>query len=210
MVEQTEEEVRMFSSKKEYQRFLQQMREEKDMEISKLYNKTADQVLELSKQTDAVPVDLKKILKLFNISAIPKDFSKLDLELNQQFSNVHILGIFVSNDKNAAIFYNKTDVEDSHRYRFTIAHELAHCCLQGEKSHIEFRVAGLEPDENELAANTFAGALLIPEKSLNKALDELIVPSLHALADIFEVSENVMKARLQYLKIKKSIVGFNY
>lgn len=200
----------MFSSKDEYQCFLQKIRDKKDMEISKLYNKTAEQVLELSGQADAVPVDLKKILRKFNISAVPKDFSELDTQLNEKFSNVHILGVYVSNEKDAAIFYNKADVEDGHRYRFTIAHELAHCCLQGEKSHIEFRVDGLELDENELAANTFAGALLIPEKSLNKVLDELIVPSLHALADIFEVSENVMKARLKYLNIQESILGFNY
>lgn len=200
----------MFSSKSAFNRYLQKKGDEKKMEVSKLYNKTADQVLELSGQTNAVPVNLKQILKTFNISAIPKNFSDIDKKLNEKYPDVHILGVFVSNDNDAAIFYNNKDVEDGHRYRFTIAHELAHCCLQGEKSHIEFRLDGVKPDEDELAANTFAGALLIPENSLKIVLKELLLPSLRALSDIFEVSENVMKARLNYLDVKESILGYNY
>lgn len=180
------------------------------MGATKLYNKSAAQVLELTGQSRSVPVNLKKILKYFNISAIPKDFSEIDEKLQKKIPNINVLGVFVSSNEEAAIFYSNKSDEDSHRYRFTVAHELAHCCLQGEKSHIEFRIEGVEPDEDELAANTFAGALLIPENSLNKVIDELIVPSVSALADIFEVSENVMRARLDYLGVKNSILGYNY
>ena len=52
-----------------------------------------------------------------------------------------ILGAAFSNGNNLAIFYKKN--ESLHRKKFTIAHELAHCCLDcpnDESSHIEFRL----------------------------------------------------------------------
>lgn len=182
---------------------------DKKMDITALYNQSAEWVIDQSGQADCVPVDLEKVLKTFNIATAPMDFSDIESRLTGDLRNAKILGALIPSGNVAAIFYSDKHKKDSHRTRFTIAHEIAHCCIQGNNAHIEFRIEGIEPNELEKAANAFAGALLIPENALNKIIDRLILPSLHTLSDIFEVSENVLRARLDYLGTKKNIVGYN-
>jgi Zn-dependent peptidase ImmA (M78 family) len=124
----------------------------------------------------------------------------------------HILGALATNGDRAAIFCRVEDKEDSHRYRFTIAHELGHCCLNhfpvdGSTVHLVFRKDGNTTDEDEIAANVFAGELLIPKESLLCVIDELLVPTVKVLADIFDVSNTVMSERLKYLKISTPVIG---
>lgn len=181
--------------------------------ISKVKNMSAQELLKFCGQENSVPVDLKAILKTVGISALPKDFSPIE---NKSKSDVKILGALVAIDEDAVIFYNKNDLEDGHRYRFTIAHELGHCCLSHscldspDGIHIELRMEGNSILPEEKAANTFAGELLIPYDSLMKVIDELILPSVRVLADIFAVSENVMLARLEHLNVARNIIGYNY
>lgn len=207
--------IQMLSTKKEYEEFKKnwlnkrQKMKKRNMKVEDLYNKTEEWVLEVSKQNNKVPVDLSEILETFDITARPMDFSEIERRLVGDLKDAKILGALVPNGEDVAIFYSDKHEKDSHRNRFTIAHEIAHCCLQGKNSHVEFRIAGIELDETEKLANTFAGALLIPEKTLRKIMNQLILPSLHILADIFEVSENVMRARLKHLNIQSGIVGYN-
>ena len=72
-----------------------------------------------------------------------------------------------------------------------------------------FRKAGDTTDHKELAANVFAGQLLIPKESLLSVISELLIPSVRTLADIFDVSSAVMLERLKFLKISTKIVGYN-
>ena len=181
--------------------------------ISKIKNMSAQELLRFCGQENAVPVDLKAVLKKVGISALPRDFSSIE---NKSKSNAKILGALVAIEEDAVIFYNKNDLEDGHRYRFTIAHELGHCCLahtcldSPNGIHIELRMEGNSILPEEKAANTFAGELLIPYDSLMRVIDELILPSVRILADIFAVSENVMLARLKHLNISRNIIGYNY
>lgn len=179
------------------------------MKPCELYKKTADDILRACDQEDSVPVDIKAILEKLNISAIPLDFYEMEKKLKGKYRDRKILGAMMSTDDKAAIFYNQNDKKDSHRARFTVAHELAHCCLHGPDPHIEFRMDGECESEEELAANTFAGELLIPEKSLQKIIAQLIVPSITALADIFDVSFNVMKNRIIHLKWNDKVTGLD-
>ena len=176
------------------------------MNATELYGKTASDILQICNQTNSVPVDIKKILEILNISAMPLDFTDLEKNLTGVYANRNILGAMVSNEKGTAIFYSSMDKADSHRTRFTIAHEIAHCCLHGPLPHVEFRFDGnIEADE-EVAANTFAGQLLIPDESLQSIISKLILPTVSALADIFDVSVNVMKQRLIHLKLNDKVV----
>lgn len=173
-------------------------------QTEQLFRKTADDLLKMTNQCDSYPINLKKILEKAEISALPMDFSRLEEEMSKSGELTEgnfILGAFVSKDNKAAIFYRKEPDMGIHRHRFTIAHELAHACLTGQDNHIEFRFDS-DPasiDENELAANIFAGELLIPEPQLEVVIKKLIIPTVSTLADIFEVSYNVMEARLKYL-----------
>lgn len=184
--------------------------------ISQLKNMSADQILKLCGQSDNVPVDLKVILQKLGISAIPMDFSGAERNILQKLNcNVQILGAIATRGDQAAIFYDKKNQRHSHRSRFTIAHELGHCCLnnivlEDGKTHIDYRIDGIEQGEDEIAANIFAGELLIPETSLYQTIDKLLIPSIHVLAGIFDVSDNVMLKRLEFLDVQKSIAGYNY
>lgn len=153
------------------------------------------------------PIDIRKLLSELEIVVIPYDFSSLEKsdEYSQEvIKNGNILGAVVPTDDKIGIFYRKFDSEK--RIRFTLAHELAHCCLHIDPNnyseHIEFRNTLFDKSTHEVAANIFAGELLIPEEPLLYALDNLITPTINILSQIFGVSNNVMKARLEYLDIE--------
>lgn len=150
-------------------------------------------------QTNSIPVDLDVILKVLGILKYPSEFTVLE----KDFSNRKISGLVLLHEDDIGIFYNKSD--SIPQKRFTISHELAHCCLHGElltDGYIEF----LEFDEannvHEKEASIFARNLLIPEQSLKKIYKELLEPSLSGLADIFQVPEKIMKQRLDELHLK--------
>lgn len=184
--------------------------------ISDIRYKSAQELLALGNQVDKVPVDLKKLLMKLKISCLSHDFSALDAArkavIGPSYEN-SILGALVTNGDRAVIFYREGDQIDGHRYRFTIAHELAHACLAhypiGESSvHLSFRTDKADSQE-EIDANIFAGELLIPEDALKRVINELIFPSVQTLSNIFAVSQNVMLARLEHLKICNNISGYN-
>lgn len=174
------------------------------MILEKIRNKTPYELMEEYNIPMTPPINISLLLDKIGISVIAKDFSEIEKITKSESGS--ILGAAFSNDDDLAIFYKKSD--QLHRKKFTIAHELAHCCLdcpENESSHIEFR---LEPFVNiseedlqkERRANIFAGQLLIPKEALLSCYDKMIIPSLTELAKIFEVSSSVMAARLDYLK----------
>ncbi len=147
------------------------------------------------------PVDIAKILYDMDIRVWPFDFSKI-----KDNSDSKILGAMVADDKNLALFYQTGETKN--RNRFTLAHELAHCCLyhinENEMPYIEYRHEGNLDDQNEIEANIFAGDLLIPIRYLREVLSNNYLnkfPSSVKLAKTFAVSVNVMEERLKYLNI---------
>ena len=152
-----------------------------------------------------LPVDLNALLEEYNVSVQPTDFEELknfpDIadEINKKGN---ILGAVAINGDNLRILYRETD--SVHRQKFTIAHEIAHCCLDTEalrkNGHIEYRKDREFSDSiKEKKANIFAGELLIPATALNKIYERVSNPVLKELAERFDVSENVMRARLKQL-----------
>lgn len=171
--------------------------------LSEIRNKKPEELLDKYEISQHPPVDVSALLKKIGISTIEMDFSAIEaLEEKEKGS---ILGAAYTNGDALAIFYKKDD--SYHRTKFTIAHELAHCCLHcpnDESAHIQYRFShfeGMSEEEykKEREANIFAGRLLIPKEALEKYYDELTLPSLHKLAEIFDVSTSVMAARLEYL-----------
>lgn len=182
--------------------------------ISAIRGMSPQEILELCGQENNIPVDIKAVLQKLHISCVPFDFSDLESKISECSNGNHILGALATNGDKAAIYCRVEDKEDSHRYRFTIAHELGHCCLNhfpvdGSTVHLIFRKDGETTDRKEIAANVFAGQLLIPEESLLNVISELLIPSIRTLADIFDVSSTVMLERLKFLKIRADIIGYN-
>ncbi len=147
------------------------------------------------------PIDISEILFRMNIRVLPYDFSKYD-----QYDGEKILGAVVADESNLALLYRKG--ESKNRNRFTLAHEIAHCCLahleEETMPFVEYRHDGVIVDNKEYKANIFAGELLIPLRELRKFLDNEYpnsIPFSSHLAEIFAVSINVMEERLKHLKI---------
>ncbi len=168
--------------------------------LKKLNGKSAEQLL-VDNNIDVTkpPIDIKKLVSSLGISVLKRDFS--DIEARANAPKGSILGAAISSGDELTIFYQSNATYN--RMRFTVAHELAHCCLHSqnlEMHHVELRInVGKGHDEHEKEANIFAGALLIPKKLLDQEYKKFLVPSLSALAELFEVSETVMAARLDYL-----------
>lgn len=167
--------------------------------LKKLQNKTARELLIASGQLDQIPVDIDAVLDTFEVKKIASDFSQLEIELSK--SPGDILGLVLLDEEDIGLFYKGSD--SLHRKKFTISHELGHCCLDSEMlkdGYIEYRSVMDNGTPKERAANIFAGELLIPEHSLNNVINRLVKPSLKYLAEIFDVSISVMRGRLEVLK----------
>lgn len=173
--------------------------------LKEIKNKSAYELLNAYNIELTPPIDISTLLERIGISTIAKDFT----EIEESFEKLpgSILGATFSLNDELTIFYRK--FENLHRKKFTVAHELAHCCLHcptNETAHIEFRIEPFdtqlsqEEKDKEREANIFAGELLIPEEPLLKYYNKLIIPSLSKLANIFDVSSSVMAARLDYLQ----------
>lgn len=169
--------------------------------LKEIMGKKPEEILKMAGQEDCVPVNVSAILKKLRISEIEMDFSEIEQQLVTQVNEKGaISGMVLLSGDNVGIFYNVKD--GLNRQRFTVAHELAHCCLNGDElvdNHIEFRHESTSEDEREIAANTYAGQLLIPEKSLKRVYEQLTVPVVDSLAKLFQVSIAVMKERLRVL-----------
>ncbi len=176
--------------------------------FTNLDGKTSDDLVTKFELDKMIPVKLDKVFDYCSIEVLPTDFKTYE-EIPEISEIVDkkglILGAVAIKNKQINILYKKDDTP--HRQKFTVAHELAHCCLNAEKiavdGHVAFR---LDVDiknaaEDEYEANVFAGELLIPKKTLDSLYKVIKKPKLEILSKIFDVSENVMRARLKYLKL---------
>ncbi len=148
------------------------------------------------------PVPVERIIKS---RSIVLDYAPLDEDLSGMAyiqDGVSIIGVNALHHPN--------------RQRFSAAHELAHHILHEEQLHGEIHVSkGLRAlrrdavssqgtDPLEIQANTFASALLMPEKLLFEACDEKGLDlddevNVERLAKKFRVSVSAMKYRLASL-----------
>ena len=168
--------------------------------LKNMRNKSAMDLLKENGISLTPPINISLLLQRLGIKEVAADFS--DIEKILQYDSGEILGMTFAQEKQVGIFYRSSD--SINRRRFTMAHEIAHCCLHTDTltdKHIELRSSKTQNDPREYNANVFAGELLIPESSLKMIYEQLLVPSLSGLSEIFQVSTNVMAKRLDYLKM---------
>lgn len=188
--------------------------------IAKLNGKTAEQILNEYRHKKTLPIDITEIAENIGINLGSIDFK--ELEDDRDFKDLagvqaDILGAVYINDNSVQILYDKSyrDLENSslteeekkkkilNRQRFTIAHEIAHCCLHlkpNDVAHIQFRTDQTDiTKEEEVEANIFAGKLLIPTNIISELCSVLDRYPISALANAFSVSYHVMYARLEHL-----------
>lgn len=168
--------------------------------LKEIQNVSASELLNKYNVSIEPPVDIIGLLNNIGILSIGTDFEKAEMESGYEKDS--ILGATIIDGDDVVIFYRKSD--SLNRKRFTVAHELAHCCNDYDtlkNDHIELRNSEIVLSGKEYDANVFAGKILIPKKSLLNICDKFLIPSLSALSSIFMVSSNVMAARLDYLNI---------
>jgi len=123
----------------------------------------------------AVPLDMDKLLKAWRIIASSTDMSDFEEIANKHgFENGEIWGAVGASRGNVILMFS--DKISFPRARFTVAHELAHCCLHNDDlkdGYIYFRQGGVFQPTFEEDANRFARELLMPEESLRVVIDDI-------------------------------------
>jgi Zn-dependent peptidase ImmA (M78 family) len=137
---------------------------------------------------DSIPVDPARIAR------------KMGIEVANAYLHPDIAGaIEKRQDRGVHIFLNAE--EHPNRQRFTCAHEIGHYVDKGDEEFefVDYRdmTASLGADEEERYANSFAAALLMPEKEVRR-LHRLGMPD-REMAREFGVSEAAMVNRLKNL-----------
>jgi Zn-dependent peptidase ImmA (M78 family) len=136
----------------------------------------------------------------------------LDAEIVLQPYSGEISGIVHRNrDGSAVIGVNSSDT--ILRQRFTIAHEIGHLLLHtNENLHVDKNfpiglrneISGKSVNENEIEANQFAAALLMPPdllaKDIKPFIGEDVLFAIRKLARKYRVSEQAMSIRLSSLR----------
>jgi len=160
--------------------------------------KQVDEILQGMK-LNTLPVKIEDVAKKTGLTVSPFDFED------------DISGVLVIQDGKGVIGYNQS--ESRVRRRFTIAHELGHFVLHRELSSMFmdkgfsaiFRSAnsGLSEETQilEREANTFAAYILMPDRLLKEAIDNIDFDlgsedEIKNLAKIFDVSSQAMYYRI--------------
>jgi Zn-dependent peptidase ImmA (M78 family) len=200
--------------------------------LERLCGKSAEYILDTYGNKYSYPVDIVQIVRnIGGISLGSKDFTELDKLISKDNENAHIIGAVRVLENGLQIIYaDRLDKEKDSLYpdmtprqrneklirrqRFTIAHELAHCCLHidatQKKNYIELRSENVDIGDayKEKVANIFAGELLMPRlildafilnpKKYGVNMGEEV--SVKKMADAFLVNNHTMLARLKHLR----------
>lgn len=106
--------------------------------LKELGGKTALELLNTYQISDEPPIDIDALLSNIGISIVPIDFSPIENKVN--ISQGSILGATIVEGEDLSVFYRMDATEN--RKRFTLAHEIAHCCLHTDSlidHHVELR-----------------------------------------------------------------------
>jgi Zn-dependent peptidase ImmA (M78 family) len=155
-------------------------------------------------------VPIRTIAKELGISVIDEKFNDSDISgmlFRDENKKVNIIGVNSSHSPN--------------RQRFTIAHELGHFLLhKGETNHFDragvFRVnyrnsvSSTATNNEEIEANTFAAAILMPEHFIMPAIEQKLSDGLDISDDSDEISEiaELFKVSSQALYFRLSKLGY--
>lgn len=145
------------------------------------------------------PVDVEAIAKAEGILVVRRRFEDADVSgMLYRDSDQHVIGV--------------NSAHPRPRQRFTIAHELGHRALHPGREiildvpvRVNFRdkTSSMATDAEEIEANAFAAAILMPEKMIRDHITQLPASKRRepddiaaGLAAIFKVSASAMSFRL--------------
>ncbi|HEY0395664.1 MAG TPA: ImmA/IrrE family metallo-endopeptidase [Candidatus Elarobacter sp.] len=171
--------------------------------IKKMIEDKARDLLQDAKA--GIPVDLDVIA------------AHLGVPIRHEFLNGDISGFLFRQDSQAAIVVNRR--QSKTRRRFTIAHEIGHYLLDHKRDEIhvdrafvlKFRKGMPAGDQDEIQANAFAAALLMPRDALttdllsyerNGVIDDTTIQT---LADRYGVSIQALLIQLATIDLALTV-----
>lgn len=134
-------------------------------------------------------------------------FSNYALQLNCIVAP-HAMGpydyaVFRKENGKKAIYYNKAlSIEDA---KVVSAKALVHHKHNPLEKEFGINVNTVLP-EKEMSE---VYEILIPQKTVNSLLEQLIAPSLESISNLFGVSQELMTKRLNFLEYDKPLTGYN-
>ena len=197
------------------------LKKKKKLNVANNYQATAENLFSAT-QWSSIPVDIEEILKRLEIPYGEKDFSNSEKILkSNNILSMSVQGMVHIDNENIKIFYNpkfKDKNASEQKIRFTLAHELAHSILNGDKIDEDGGFIDLyrtdeaidintEIGEMEYEANILAGEILLPTnvfKVIYRVLRDdgrSIADIYKSLSNIFDVSKTVVKAKIDYLQL---------
>lgn len=160
----------------------------------------------------------QSILDNFNANTIPVEIEKIVKEHKIEIINDNlgegVTGLLAIEADKIIIGVDKSQNNSKSRKRFTIAHEFGHYILHRNHSNLfidsNFKImfrdltSSKGVDINEIQANAFAAAILMPRKLLVNKIKELDLDlsddkSIKKIAEDFEVSLTAMSYRISNL-----------
>jgi Zn-dependent peptidase ImmA (M78 family) len=161
------------------------------------------------------------LLRRFSITKAPvpvdKIAERLGARIVEQSAPDELSGFVLRDPSKNLVVIGVNAEHHNNRKRFTIGHEVGHYLLhEGERLHIDKRWSGHRiklrdgksstgTNIDEMEANLFAAELLMPVPFLDIDLGKLATQNLSddekilKLAEKYEVSEQALTLRLQYL-----------
>jgi Zn-dependent peptidase ImmA (M78 family) len=158
------------------------------------------------------------LLKELGINEVPTPLDKIanhfSIFIEEEELGNDISGVLIREEDKSIIGVNSSDSDN--RKRFTIAHELGHFIMhQGNEIHIDrtFKVnfrdknSSLANNIEEIEANAFAAALLMPEKKIKQFVNQRLTQGidvedseeLRDISEKFQVSKQALLIRLSKL-----------
>lgn len=158
----------------------------------------------------------QEVLAKCGISSVPIPVEDIADKHGVQVSRApskEFSGILIRKENRSLMGINST--ESSVRQRFTIAHELGHYFLHGNRDvFVEYRDNGERVNKvrgfKETQANIFAASVLMPRDLLEKDFQKIVKNDMldehHItfLAEKYDVSEKAMSFRLMNLGLSKA------
>lgn len=190
--------------------------------LNKIKGKTPDELLKEYSDPKYLTTDVFGMARKIGIDIYDADFESIEEKTSASPNSIYgaiidddvadTLSVYIREDLENNPYYDKKTQSEKeeilrHKKRFTLAHEIAHACLDFSDSATRFKVdfrrdfSPENTDQKEYRANVFAGELLIPREALNFVRTAIGTPSISRLCEIFDVSKHVMCARLDYLNI---------
>lgn len=154
-------------------------------------------ILGIFENEDVVTVDLAELVYTLKVSALARNFE------SAKIAGEKILAAFVTNSKgNSCIFYSNDLSHDEARLIITRA--FAKYIITGNNNFFVTQSTNFSKREKSLT-----NEMLMPEIKVKDVICKLILPSTTVLTEIFQVSQEFVKLRLDEIGIMTLIQGYN-